>query len=352
MFKTILALALFGAASAGTAVSVDLGEWAMREHFAAFEGKFSKTYSTVADRESKFRTFVQNMEEVVAKNAELLANGEDAVFGITKFSDISPEEFIATMLNDQMPAAASGNVTVATPAKTATATAFDWRDVNVVTAVRNQGKDECGDSWAVTAVEAVESQYALAGGALTEFSVQQVVSCDPNNKGCHGGWYYRVWDEYLNIVGGLTTEAAYPYAEATFQGNPPECQSDLSMVDGTIPSSYEWATVTCTSAKCDHVDEGPLKDNLVSYGPITVSIDARLFNYYKGGVFTESSCTNNANKISLCAQLVGYNTDAATPYWILKNSWGTDWGVDGYFYLKMGENTCGIANRPAMVLMA
>ena len=185
MFKPILALAMFGAASAGTAVSAELGEWAMREHFAAFECKFSKTYSTVADRESKFWTFLQNLEGMVVKNAKLLANGEDTVHGITKFSDISPEEFRATMLNSRMSAAANANVTVATPTKTATAATFDWRDSNMVTDVKNQGY--CGSCWAHSAVETLESQYAIAGGALTALSVQQVTSCDTVDQGCDGG---------------------------------------------------------------------------------------------------------------------------------------------------------------------
>ena len=350
MFKTILALAMFGAASAGAAVSAELGEWAMRQHFAAFEVKFSKTYATAADREGKFWMFVQNLEDAVAKNAKLLVLGDDAIHGITKFSDISPEEFRATMLNGQMSAAVDANVTVATPTKKATASAFDWRDSNMVTAVKNQG--QCGSCWAHSAVETVESQYAIAGNTLTSFSVQQVTSCDTVDQGCGGGWYYTAWTEYMEGAGGLTTESAYPYDRSTARGSVSDCQSGLSMVAGTTPKSYSWATEPCGSFRCNSQDEETLKDNLVSYGPISIAVDASQFNSYTGGVVTSASCSSSAFKLDHAIQIVGYNAEASVPYWIVRNSWDTAWGIDGYIHLKMGENTCGIADKAAMVQMA
>merc|ERR1719230_28483 len=97
------------------------------------------------------------------------------------------------------------DIPVAVPSKAATATSFDWRDSGVVTAVKNQAY--CGSCWAHSAVETLESQYAINGGALTAFSTQQVTSCDATDAGCGGGWYYTAWMEYIAPNGGVTTEA-------------------------------------------------------------------------------------------------------------------------------------------------
>merc|ERR1711998_799994 len=92
-----------------------------------------------------------------------------------------------------------------------------------------------------------------------------------------------------------------------------------------------------------------LKSNLVSYGPISIACDASEWSSYSSGVFSSSSCSSSAFKLDHAIQLVGYNSDASTPYWIVRHSWDTTWGNDGYIYLAMGDNTCGLANAAAMV---
>lgn len=340
------------AATATPVISQPVAEWALRKLFDDFTAKFEKAYETAEEREERFRVFVENMEDVVAKNAALRAAGKDEVHGITKFSDMSKAEFQARMLN---PIIGRGSVNmsvpVATPTKTATASSYDWRDYGVVTSVKNQGY--CGSCWAHSAVETVESAYAMAGNSLTSLSVQQVVSCDTTDSGCNGGWYYTAWDDYIEGNGGLNTESNYPYDSKTFYGSPSSCDSSLEsdVVSGTATTGYAWATTPCSSFSCSSQDEDTLKNNLVSYGPISIACDASEWSSYTGGVLTSSSCSSSAWKLDHAIQLVGYNEDASTPYWIVRNSWDTTWGVDGYIYLEMGANTCGIADKPAMVYL-
>jgi C1A family cysteine protease len=92
-----------------------------------------------------------------------------------------------------------------------------------------------------------------------------------------------------------------------------------------------------------------LKDNLVSYGPVSIACDASEWSSYTGGVFSSSDCSSSAFKLDHAIQLVGYNAEASTPYWIVRNSWDTTWGEDGYIYLEMGVNACGIADKAAIV---
>lgn len=351
--KTVaVVLALFAGAHAAS-ITQETAEWSLREHFAAFIAKFEKTYETDEEREQRFWVFAANMEDVVAKNAALAAAGKDQVHGITKFSDMTQGEFAAKMLNPMIgKAAVNMSTPVAVPAKKATSSTFDWRDSDVVTAVKNQGY--CGSCWAHSAVETIESQYAIAGGSLTSLSVQQVVSCDTVDQGCNGGWYYTAWDDYVKGNGGLNTESNYPYDTATFYGSASSCDSSLesSVVSGTKTKSYSWATTPCSSFSCNNQDEDTLKDNLASYGPISIACDASEWSSYTSGVMTSSSCSSSAFKLDHAIQLVGYNADASTPYWIVRNSWDTTWGNDGYIYLEMGTNTCGIADKAAMVTLA
>merc|ERR1712023_192336 len=125
-------------------------------------------------------------------------------------------------------------------------------------------------------------------------------------------------------AGGITTEENYPYDDAT---------------------------PACTAILCNSQDEDTLKANLASYGPVSIACDASEWSSYTGGILTSSSCKSSSLKLDHAIQLVGYNEDGDTPYWIVCNSWTTSWGEDGYIYLKMGENTCGIADKAAMVTL-
>lgn len=352
MKSVAVALALFfaGAHAAVKPISQEVADWSVREHFAQFEAKFNKVYASAEEREMRVKVFLSTLERVVADNQALTAEGKDAIHGITQFADMTEDEFLAKIVGNKM-VPASTNATVATPTKKATASAFDWRDSGVVTDVKNQGY--CGSCWAHSAVETLESQYAINSGSLTSLSTQQVTSCDSTDGGCNGGWYYTAWEDYVEANGGLNTEANYPYDDATFHGSASTCDSGLesAVVSGTGVSGWSYATTPCNSFRCNNQDEDTLKDNLVSTGPISIACDASKWSSYTGGVMTSSSCKSGAFNLDHAIQLVGYNEDADTPYWIVRNSWDTTWGNDGYIYLAMGDNTCGIADAAATVTL-
>lgn len=206
-------------------------------------------------------------------------------------------------------------------------------------------------------METLESQIALHSetNTLVELSVQQVVSCDKENKGCGGGMYTTAWDDYIKSAGGLNTASEYPYDNKTSLGSASKCDPDLSAApyEGSAPSSYMWATEPCTKLFfCPNQDEDTMKANLLSYGPLSIAVDASQWAAYTGGVLTSSSCSSSTLKQDHAVQLVGFNATSDSKYWIVRNSWGVDWGNDGYIYLQMGGNTCGVADKPAVVLLA
>merc|ERR1712066_20871 len=106
-----------------------------------------------------------------------------------------------------------------------------------------------------------------------------------------------------------------------------------------------YAVPTCERGTCQS-DEETLAAALAKYGPLSICINsgenqAGDWDKYRGGVLTKK-CTASANKLDHCVQLVGYDKTANTPYWKVKNSWGTDWGEDGYIRLEYGSNKCCI----------
>ncbi|EGB07772.1 hypothetical protein AURANDRAFT_5846, partial [Aureococcus anophagefferens] len=207
----------------------------------------------------------------------------------------------------------------------------DWRKVDdVLTPVKNQG--QCGSCWAFSTTEQVESQFYLAGGPPVVLSAQQVTSCakyidDPEEGccfGCGGGDVTVAYD-YIKGAIGLSPAAYWPYTQALTPDE--ECLGPF-----------------CTNA-CDmdlsELDLGELAKTIQAT-PAAVCVNAGAWDDYTGGVLRYDACSGAYADIDHCVQLVGYDATGEEPYWIVRNSWSTSWGEDGYIRLQMDANTCGV----------
>jgi len=298
-----------------------------RNDFEAFKTKYGKTYATEAEEASRFAIFCASMARVAAKNKD--AAKQKTIFGITKFSDLTQIEFEKIYLGyrknkntgDKNERHAKIDQSEVDP------TSFDWRNKSgILTPVYDQG--QCGSCWAFSAVENIESQWALAGHGLLSLSPQQVVDCDTSDAGCNGGDTPTAYD-YVKGTGGLELWSEYPYTASDGQ-----CQFKISEVRANITG---WQYI-------GKGDEDQMKTGLVSNGPISICLAASRWSDYSGGIMTAKQC---GRQIDHCVLLVGYNVANSPPYWIVRNSWGTDWGVEnGFIYLEYGTNTCELASEP------
>lgn len=200
--------------------------------------------------------------------------------------------------------------------------AIDWRQRGAVTAVKNQG--QCGSCWAFSTVVAVEGINQIVTGNLVSLSEQQLIDCNTDNAGCNGGSMPLAFNFVANN-GGLDTEEHYPY-QAT-QG---DCSTSTIRKMVNIDSYVEVAAN----------DEQALLQ-AVAKQPVSVGIDAshRDFQFYAGGVYDGGCGTELDHGVAI----VGYGLD----YWIVKNSWGAEWGDEGYINIKRAgtlqpEGKCGI----------
>jgi len=289
-----------------------------RIRFDAFREKFGKTYATADELETRFNIFLENLIVIQKLNAK----NDGATYGITQFADLTKEEFTNQYLMKTPPPLNSGpvskfNVSVDVPAT------FNWVGHNppVVTPVYNQG--QCGSCWAFSATENIESRWALAGHPLVSLAMQQIVDCDTSDYGCSGGWPYNAY-KYVISAGGMDPLADYPYVAVN-----EACRFQPSEVVAKI-SSWEYVTT--------NQNEEQMRSYLVAKGPLSVCVDASNWSFYTGGIFPASSCSTS---IDHCVQATGF--DVTNGYWIIRNSWGTSWGLQGFMQLQYGQNACAVA---------
>lgn len=210
--------------------------------------------------------------------------------------------------------------------------AVDWKKQGVVTPVKNQG--DCGSCWAFSATGSLEAQHNLTGRPLVSLSEQNLMDCTENkpyeNMACLGGTMDKAF-QYIIDNKGVDTEASYPYLAQTEK----TCRFSATSVGATMTGYIDIP-----------IDEMALTEACSKIGPISVAIDAGwiTFRFYKSGVYYEPRCFTT--KLDHGVLVVGYGTeDTGEPFYLVKNSWGTQWGMEGYVKMARNrDNNCGIAS--------
>ena len=212
----------------------------------------------------------------------------------------------------------------------------DWRNKSVVTNVKDQG--QCGSCWAFSTVGSIEGQHALKTGNLVSLSESQIVDCCHIGgvAGCGGGF---MTDAFQCVMkeNGLDTETSYPYVPL---------DESCALSNGTVGATIK-GYVNVTGG------EHGLQIAVATVGPVSVAIDASGFSFqmYKSGVYYEPDCSPTF--LDHAVLVVGYGTTSnGTDYWIVKNSWGSNWGENGYIRMSRNkDNNCGIATMPSYPLV-
>jgi len=312
------------------------------QKFKDFQSLYNKNYEP-EEATVRYLIFKDNVAKAEKMNK---VNGGN-VFGVTKFSDLTAEEFRKNYLGFS-PAVnkesrAKGFSVL--PRAFANVTSFDWRTKGAVTPVKDQGG--CGSCWAFSTTEEIESMWFLSKNKLPVLSPQQIVSCDSVDGGCNGGDTPTAY-AYVKQAGGLETEAAYPYTSGD-SGDNGDCTFDKTKTVAQI-SGFTYAVPPCNDS-CTHQDEQGLANALATHGPVSICVYAESWQSYTSGVL-KSNCPKDYSDLDHCVQLVGFNKSASPPYWIIRNSWNTNWGIDGYIYVEMGSNLCGVADEATFATAA
>jgi len=315
----ILSLLLIGA------FSFVLQDTLTRDLFHQWKQVHSRTYNSPLEEEFRFQTFLQNYQAIFSFNNEQ----NDVTLALNDFADLTDEEF-TRLYTGTFPSKGYGEIkkydVKDLPAS------FDWREKGAVTPVKNQGM--CGSCWTFSATGALEGLYFINNSKLISFSEQNIVDCAVKDHGCNGGWSIDAMS--YAAENGIQTEEDYPYV-----GKNQNCSHDASKAI-KVNSGYYNVTPK---------DPEQLKAAVVGQ-PVSVGIQANqlVFKFFKGGVI-KSMCTTLINHAVL---VVGYDVIKGTEAFIVKNSWGPKWGVDGYVYISTdgsanhGKGVCGILMMPSV----
>ncbi|CDW73464.1 UNKNOWN [Stylonychia lemnae] len=292
--------------------------------FNHYMSRFSKNYKTPEEYNQRLALYKKTMATINSHNAN---NGGSFFLRPNKFTDMTKEEY--KKLLGFKPSNKIYKRAVSQKDPSTIPDAIDWRDKGVVNEVKDQA--QCGSCWAFSTVGALESRTAIKTGKLQSLSEQQLVDCDTQdgNQGCNGGDMGTAMTYIASNP--LETEDDYPYA-----GYDESCQADQSK---EIVSDQGPVAVTPSSSDA-------LKA-AVAEGPVSVAIEADtdVFQSYGGGILNDDSCGTNLDHGVV---VVGYGSENGQEYYIVRNSWSSTWGENGYVRIAIvdGDGICGIQMQP------
>ncbi|XP_050431777.1 uncharacterized protein LOC126840214, partial [Adelges cooleyi] len=308
-------------------LEVTFNEAKTHTEFEQFLRKYNKSYNNETERMMRFERFQEALSSINKLNRNC---GGYTKYGITRFADLSPEEFAKRHLTPRTTRLTGmGGFYMRRPKRSVTTTLLenvDWRNKGAITAVRDQ--KDCGACWAISVVEVIESVYAIKTGSLQAFSVQEMLDCSGGfNQGCLGGSaaILLLWMAQNGII--VQYEDNYP----TIYENQICKLNNFSYVkEGVRVTSF---------LSLNFMNREDLLLSYIIKSPVAVAVNALSWQHYAGGIIRQ--CENNMNSLNHAAQIVGYVL-GNNPYYIIKNSWGTDYGINGYVHVAIGNNECGI----------
>jgi len=233
-----------------------------------------------------------------------------------------------------------GTVPSLTPTAPALAGGLDWVARGATVPVKDQGK--CGSCWAHGTTAVVESRMKLTTGSVTSLSCQYLLDCDGARvcQGCCGGLAERTLQWLAGDAGpgfpregtGMPSAAAYPYTSGS--GVDPtkgHCKRGVPPVAGSKLAGFGVLAAPVTAAS--------MTSAITEYGAVAVSMDAHALQFYTGGIITSSAQCSSSDHV---VAVVGYGTEGGVPYFKVRNSYGAQFGEEGYFRISKGAaEGCG-----------
>jgi len=262
-------------------------------------------------------------------------NSQDHTYkkGMNQFGDMTSQEFKEYIKPMYFPTQQNTVRTPATKKIKDLPANVDWRTKGAVTAIYDQG--QCGSSPYWSAIESMEGVHVISGqGSLVALSTQQIIDCSNNdiynNQGCNGGWM-NASIQYVIDNKGIASAASYPYNSQNGTSNP-TCEYKVA---DKVASFDAYVNIEQTEEALTEALSLRTVASAVAYD--------ENFQFYSWGVFNDPSCGHD---IEHGIGVVGYGTFTnGTEYYILKNTWGTTWGMDGFMLLaRNAGNMCGIAS--------
>jgi cathepsin H len=309
----------------------------------------SDYYSTSTAEEYQLRLGIWQANSKLVEDHNAAYHQGYTTFTMTMkspFADLSSQEFADSYLMDPQHCSAtthtsSGKLRTNEKEEFSVPKHVDWRTKGIMTPVKSQG--HCGSCWTFSTTGCLEAHTCLSKGRdcthWKGLAEQQLVDCagDFNNFGCSGGLPSQAF-EYIKYSGGIDLEASYKYT-ANETGT---CAASTGKVGAKVVEIFN-----VTSR-----DEGDLEYAIATLGPVSIAYQVSPdFRFYSHGVYDSFNATTNqtmchdqptdVNHAVVAIGLGETQDENGVPFYIIRNSWGVSWGMEGHFWMKRGENLCG-----------
>lgn len=290
---------------------------AEENQFFKFIAQYGRTYGTKAEYDFRLQVFTEKLAEIAKHNSE---NGMTSSVGINKFADWTKDEIkrlnglkkMETKPDEREEVFSTENL----------ADEIDWRSKGGVTPVKDQG--QCGSCWSFSTTGSMEGAHFVATGELVSLSESNLVDCSWLNHGCNGGLMDLAF--MYAEKHPLESEEDYPYKAST----------------GWFACKYDKSKGKVGVQTYKDVPKGSAEQlkAALNVAPVSIGIqaDQPVFHLYTGGIINSESCGTSIDHGVLA---VGYGTDAETnqEYYIVKNSWGADWGENGFVRIAVKDGS-------------
>ncbi|XP_033736664.1 digestive cysteine proteinase 1-like [Pecten maximus] len=307
----------------------------VQDLFGQFKIKHGRKYHSIKEHAQRHHHFRNNLRYIHSKNRA----GLSFSLAVNHLADKSVEEL--SMMNGfrRTPGHHGGLPFDKTKYSVKdTPVSWDWRLYGAVTPVKDQAV--CGSCWSFGTVGTIEGAYFLKSGHLVRLSQQELMDCSwgEGNNACDGGEDFRSYNWIMKNK-GITSEEMYgPYLAQ----------------DGKCHAAAVTPVVTLKNyVNVTKGDLQALKFAIAHQGPVSVAIDAshKSLSFYANGIYYEPACGNTDDALDHAVLAVGYGTIAGQDYWLVKNSWSTYWGNDGYVLMSQKNNNCGVATAATYVIL-
>lgn len=339
-------------------------EFTFKDFIAKHGRKYDESSEEYAMREALFQ---KRFAAVQAQNLRPNARWKAAA---TRFSDFTDAERAMMRGYRRSIAAASRSASALETAEPTKAKAkpqqlaetVSWTHLNVARDIKDQGG--CGSCWAIATSSVLEAHYEIysaKGGKTRSFSPQQILECTPNPNACGGTGGCEGATVELGMAWvlehGVATEDEVPYEAldgrcSMAAAKKADSKDDFKVLDKNAAHSAGRAVGGAAFGlaswmKLTPNEDHPLAEAVVTYGPVAVSAAASDWFEYSNGIF--DSCDQDA-VVDHAIVLYGYGVEGGTRYWLIRNSWGADWGESGFIRVlrhNEGEKYCGTDHDPS-----
>ena len=306
----------------------------IEKDFESFKEKHGKNYQEKSEEEERKANFRHNHRFIHSMNRK----NKKYQLKINHMSDFSTGEL--KMLRGRLRSSGynGGQVFKQRNADAHIPEYHDWRLFGAVNPVKDQAV--CGSCWSFGTSGTIEGQYFVKTGHLVRLSEQQLIDCSwqEGDNGCNGGEDFRAY-QYIMKAGGIALNDVY----GGYIGQDGKCH------DHAVPKAVQlagWVNVT-------QYNPSALQAAIFENGPVTVAINAnpRTFTFYSHGVYSDPACKGTPDDLDHQVLAVGYGVINGEKFWLIKNSWSTYWGNDGYVLISQRNNMCGVTTDATFPLI-